>query len=200
MQVAMTFTSSARVDAYGTLILPNLGSLPALRVNETNTYESFLVDLGTPLGKQYLHNLYWLVPGIGRAVHVVSKASTSAPPPLTEPPGSVLRVFEAAVGQVPPPPCSVTNLAIQLVGPKILLTWDSVGAGMRYIVSRGLGGPVLGSPEIDLALARLPVPSPFVHDWVPIQTNTQNFLLQEAPTGSAALFYRVACLPPNSPP
>ena len=67
------FTTAATVDAYGTLVLPSLGSVSALRVHEIQTYDFseyingfgwFSIDLHT---NQYY---YWLVPSLGIAAQI----------------------------------------------------------------------------------------------------------------------------------
>jgi hypothetical protein len=201
-EIAIRFTSQARVDAYGTVALPELGELPALRVNETNIYRTFLKDFGVQIDTQYFHNLYWLVPGIGRAVHIVSKASTDGPPALTSSPGNVLRVFDHSLKSRP-----VTNLAIQVVGPKLLLTWDSAGVGARYVIARGVPGAVTGSvgnrtqPIVPfnqpglLGSALVGSNLALVREWKPVLTNVQNFVLMDIPLDPFAAFYRVGALP-----
>ena len=72
---------AAVVDAYGTLVLPGIGEVPALRVNEEHTYDTQDTTLGLPLGKQYFRNYYWLVKGVGLAVNIISKADTASVPP-----------------------------------------------------------------------------------------------------------------------
>ncbi|MCC7375256.1 MAG: hypothetical protein IT581_11435 [Verrucomicrobiales bacterium] len=196
VDVEIHFTSMARVDAYGSLVLPGLGEFPVLRVNETNTYLTLLKDFGVPIDTQYFHNLYWLVPGIGKAVHIVSKASTAGPPSLLDPPSTVLRVFDDSKKARP-----ATHLAIERVGPKFLLSWDSAGVGARYIVARG------EPTEAEAAHDRFSAWSPdgllpqtaaersWVKGWNPILTNQQNFLLLPIPSEPGAAFYRVSVLP-----
>lgn len=200
--IAIQFTSRARVDAYGTLALPELGEVPALRVSETNTYRTFLKDFGIQIDTQYFHNLYWLAPGIGRAVHIVSKPATDGPPPPTNPPGNVLRVFDHSLKPRP-----ITNLSIQVVGPKLLLSWDSVGAGVRYVIARGnpvattatvarTSEPIAPMGRVGWAgLGSDGSPQGLVRAWEPILTNTQNLLLLDLPGDPGAAFYRVGTLP-----
>jgi len=81
LDLAVHFISQAQVDAHGTLVLPGIGEVPALRVNEVNTYEITDLTLGLPIPTQHFRNYYWLVPGIGKAVHVISEGSATVPPP-----------------------------------------------------------------------------------------------------------------------
>lgn len=171
IEVAVEFVSRARVDAFGTLVLPVIGSVPALRVNETNTYATYWKDLGIPLGNQYFHNVYWLVPGLGRAVLVQSKASSSGPPSLNDAPAAVIRVFEG-LAPTPASPQPVTNLvAAAIDGGRVRLSWDAAGDGVRYLVVRPSGA--LGSP------------------WIPVATNEANSLLIDPAASGAPGFFRV---------
>ncbi|MGE3312689.1 MAG: hypothetical protein AB7O66_22195 [Limisphaerales bacterium] len=197
VEIAVVFTSKASVDAYGTLVLPLLGEVPALRVNETNTYTTFLKDFGIPLGSQYFHNLYWLVPGVGRAVHIVSKSSATAPPPLTDPPGRVLRVFEATPPVISVQP--VENLAVQAEGSRLFLSWDSPTPGARFVIARGRGGSVIGT-QVAAELAENPLSLPWVDRWEPILTNAQNFIFLNRSTNPIAEFFRVGWIPAANPP
>ena len=205
VEVSVSFVARARVDAYGTLVLPNLGEVQALRVNETNVYTTLLKDFGLPLGDQYFHNVYWLVPGIGRAVHVVSQASGSEPPSLSDPPARVVRIFEASA-QNPPPKASiepVTNLVVQAVGGKVLLSWDSVAADVRYVVARQVRMDVpsaccptiLGYPSIGVSPGVAPpgliAPNGVPTQWVPFLTNKPNFVLLDMAVPPSAHFFRV---------
>jgi hypothetical protein len=192
--VAVNFTNRAVVDAYGTLMLPGLGAVPALRVNETNTYATFWPEIGLPLGIQHFHNLYWLAPGIGKAVIIISQASATGPPALTASPGRVLRVFEAS-GDDPLP---ITNFAAQLQGNQVFLSWDSMGPGARYVIAQANSSEFAGSPaETAPALAQGMIPSALSRlrmgpsKWVPFLTNDQNFVFINPGLSPTNRFFRV---------
>jgi hypothetical protein len=70
-------------DAYGTVILPNLGSREALRVNEESTYQ-VSIDFGgswIPAGTFYIRHYYWWAEDLGLAVDLVSDQSEVSMPP-----------------------------------------------------------------------------------------------------------------------
>jgi hypothetical protein len=71
-QLDVHFTSQSEVDAYGAVVLPRLGEVPALRVNEVNTYVVSLSSL--PISTQNFRNYYWLAAAS-------AKRCSSAPTP-----------------------------------------------------------------------------------------------------------------------
>lgn len=117
LQVAVHFVAQAQMDAYGTLVLPRIGEVPALRVNELHTYELTDLSLGLPLGTQYIRNYYWLVRGIGKAVDLISEVQTSTPPVQLSTAKTVLRVFEFSSR-------SATDLHIHLKAGCAILDWQ----------------------------------------------------------------------------
>src|ERR1017187_1427571 len=58
-------TVSVTVDAFGTIILPQLGAFQALRVNQLTTTREFIS--GQLINTFYIREYYWLVPGFGMA-------------------------------------------------------------------------------------------------------------------------------------
>jgi hypothetical protein len=132
IQTAIRFSSTAEVDAYGTLALPGLGEVPALRVNEVNTYDFTDLTLGLPMPSQHFRNYYWLVKGIGKAVHIISDGRETMPPPNFNPAKTVLRVFEASDFE-DQPLRAVAGLRIRLEDDLIMLDWapDSSASGYR---------------------------------------------------------------------
>jgi len=114
--LAVHFTSQASVDAYGTVVLPRIGEVPALRVNEVNTYEVTDLDFGIFNSTSHFRNYYWLVRGIGKAVLIISAPSSTVPPPDFTAARTILRVFEAS-------PRPVMNLRIRQQGAEATLDW-----------------------------------------------------------------------------
>ena len=103
--ISVHFTSRAEVDAFGTLVLPGIGEVPALRVNEVNRYDLTEQTLGLPLPSQYFRSYFWLVKGAGKAVHIVSKPDTTTPPTSFNTAASLQRVFESSTVLKPPSLC-----------------------------------------------------------------------------------------------
>jgi hypothetical protein len=108
------FTASAVVDAYGTLVLPNLGEVPALRVKQLDTYE---LTLGTtPLGSQFNTNFYWLVKDIGIAAQVIFHVDNLVIQTGEGHTNTVMRVFEAR-------PWRAAELQVWAQTNTVLLSW-----------------------------------------------------------------------------
>lgn len=130
--VMLHFTSDAVVDAYGTLVLPGIGEIAALRVNEVNAYESTDITFGLPLGTTYCRNYYWLAKGIGKAVHIISAGYDSTPPEDFGVAKTVWRVFEASRVVKPKQYSPVKNLCIDLKGKEVFLSWEREPAASSY--------------------------------------------------------------------
>ena len=171
LTVLIHFTCQAAVDAYGTVVLPNIGELPALRVNELHTYELQDTTFGLPLGTQYVRNYYWLAKSIGQVVNIISNVDSSAPPADNfGNAATVLRVFESS--SAPPTPHSVSNLVVSLKGSDIFLKWDREGSASAYRVEASLD---LGSSS----------------SWKALAASSDNFLFDPLDRKASAKFYRV---------
>lgn len=129
--VSVHFTAQAEVDAYGILILPNIGEIPALRVNEVHTWEFEELLLNLPLMTNYTRNCYWLVGGIGKAVDILSLPSQAIPPDKFATASIVLRGFEVR-------PWPVTNLRIRLQSQQAIFDWrqETNSSGYRIETRR----------------------------------------------------------------
>jgi hypothetical protein len=122
--IEYVFTTTANVDAYGTLILPSIGVVQGLRVHEVQDYQASWDDW--PLEDDPCDYYYWLVPGLGVAVQIIqNQADTSG---LLTGENIVERMFYASYFTNPPPPLPSTNLTtgnlhIQLQSRSVLLNW-----------------------------------------------------------------------------
>jgi hypothetical protein len=130
---AVHFTAQASVDAYGTLLLPEIGEVPALRVNEVHEYDYIDETLGIANYTNYFRYYYWLVPGIGKAVEIISEPDSTGPPPenLTTA-GTLSRVFRAS--GVQPAPYPVANLRIHFQDGQAMLDWNVETNALSYQV------------------------------------------------------------------
>ena len=162
---AVHFTAQASVDAYGTLALPGIGDVPALRVNEVHEYDYIGMTLGYLNYTNYFRDYYWLVPGIGKAVEVISNASSAGPPParLTSA-GTMSRIFEASGVQLAAYP--VTGLRIRRQNGQAVLDWQAD--------TNATGYEVHASPQPSGA-AWHSVAAPTTNTWSEPATNTQRF-------------------------
>jgi hypothetical protein len=116
IDLAITFTASAEVDAYGTLVLPDIGEVPAVRVNEVHTYDVVDETLGIFDQFYQFRNYYWLVPGIGKAVDLLSNAQATVPPANLSTARSLWRVFQSR-------PWTACDLRLRIQDTQALLTW-----------------------------------------------------------------------------
>lgn len=171
IDVFITFTANASVDAHGTLILPKIGPKPAIRVNELRKYET-LTDIGIPLPTQYFRGYYWLVPGIGKAVDIGSAASGSEPSNTFTTAASVERVFESSLV-----PLSVRNLKIQRRGEDVFVSWSPEGSGTMFTIA-----------ESHSALAT-------ATEWKVIAETSDTFFFQKVDTDAVTRFFCVSYQP-----
>jgi hypothetical protein len=116
------FTSQAQADAYGTIVLPSLGELPALRVNELHTWVVTNQTLGW-VTTHYIRNYYWLVRGVGKAVDILSEPDIE--PPLADFTTArfILRVFAASKVTDASALRPVSGLRIRAQSGKAILGW-----------------------------------------------------------------------------
>ena len=67
--IPVSYTSTSTVDAYGTMVLPGIGPVSALRITEVEDYEEDIFGYEFP---QLDTNWTWLAPGIGFAAQAVN--------------------------------------------------------------------------------------------------------------------------------
>lgn len=148
------------------MALPNLGDLPALRVNEVDEYDYIDLTFGAFNSTNYFRDYYWLVPGVGEAVQVVSPGSAKgAPPENFTLAATMTRMFET--GAVQPGAYPVSQLRIHLQNGQAILDWNASTNGSGYRVesaSRLTGAAWVLSAE------------PFLNTWTEAMgTNAQRF-------------------------
>ncbi len=120
--VTVHFTSQAQADAYGTIVLPGLGELPSLRVNELHTWVVTNQTLGI-VTTEYFRNYYWLVRGVGKAVDMISEPDIGPPPADFTTARFILRVFEASKVTDASTIRPVTGLRARAQSGKVILNW-----------------------------------------------------------------------------
>jgi hypothetical protein len=122
------------------------------------------LTLGFPIPDQYFRNYYWLVPGIGKAVHAISAGSTTVPPESLTTAKTLLRVFESSNVEPPSEPRPVSGLRIRLQTGSIVLDWDAAADAGAYSVRRF---QELGGNEWELA------GEPATNSWSEILTSSR---------------------------
>jgi len=177
INVLVHFSCDAIVDGYGTVILPSLGEVPALRVNELHTYNFQDTTLGFPIGQQFIRNYYWLVKGIGQAVQIISSANnTSAPPDNFHTAATLFRVFQSSTFSTPAAPRTVKNLHIARKGDQIFLNWAPAASATSYQIEAADTLP--SSPA-----------------WQALGQTTDTFSFQRFDHSIPTQFYRVLTVP-----
>jgi hypothetical protein len=165
-QIATHFTASTTVDAYGTVVLPQIGEVPALRVQEFQTYEPFDLTDGIPLPTEYSTNYFWLVRGIGKAVEIDSVTYVpSQSLPFTN---TFFRVFETSYR-------AATGVQILLQNGQAVLNWNQATNASGYRV------------ESTTNLATT--------NWKLVSQPVTNTWSAGPPTAPAQQFFRVTLLP-----
>jgi hypothetical protein len=176
----ITYTASARVDAYGVVNQPGIGFGECLRVNELSQYD-IAVDLGLgdgyqTIATQFVRNYYWLRKGRGIVVQITSKQLDVPPPDDFPVAAAMVRMFETnhpdGVVEVP----TIKDLRLTLSNQGGLLTWTKASGVSSYRVEY-------------IASAGTP--------WQTLQTTTANFVIDAAANqpGTPARLYRVVGLP-----
>jgi hypothetical protein len=165
------FTCNAAVDAYGTLTLPTIGAVSALRVHETHGYQSSepngdgtstVVDLHT---NQYY---YWLVPGLGVAAQVLQLGDNVLFPLGLPNTNTVLRVFQANYFTNQTVLGGVNGLHIRLQAGLAIVNWLPFTNASGYrIEAAGL----LANTNTNWQLLGLPMSN----SWSDTLTTTQRF-------------------------
>lgn len=176
----ITYSASARVDAFGVVNQPGIGFGECLRVNELAQYD-VAVDLGLgdgyqTIATQFIRTYYWLRKGRGIAVQISSKQSDTPPPDDFPVAAAFVRMFETnhPDGVVETP--TIKDLKITLSNQGALLTWTKASGVATYRVEYTTNA---GAP------------------WQTLATTTANFAIDAAagkPEVPARL-YRVVGLP-----
>jgi len=136
--VSNYFSDSAVVDAYGTVNLPQLGSVSAVRVHETHSYALSEIwgDSVVPIDLHTNEYYYWLVPGLGVAAQLLVLGDNVLSPGGLPYTNSFSRMYFANYFNNSPTqvvPMS-TNLGLQILGSSILLNWQPFTNSTHYRV------------------------------------------------------------------
>ncbi len=165
------FTANATVDAYGTLVLPTIGGVSALRVHEVHGYEasepngdgtSTVIDLHT---NQYY---YWLVQGLGVAAEVFQFGDNVLFPLGLPNTNMVLRVLQTSYFTNQTILGSVSGLRIRLQSGSAHLDWSSFTNASSYRIE---AAAALGGTNTNWQLLGLPTSN----SWSDSLTATQRF-------------------------
>lgn len=136
------FTATA--DAFGTMKLPQIGVVPAIRVHETDSYAAIVGSstIATSVNQYY----YWLTPGIGIAAEVTQLGNNDISPITMPYTNTVQRMFYASyftnvVADSAPVMSFPTNLSITPTGTAMVLDWTTFTNAINYRVDYTAGLP-----------------------------------------------------------
>lgn len=175
-----TWNSTFTADAWGRMLLPNLGLLNVLRINEELT-----VDIAADLGDGYQHietdyvrNYYWLSPGRGIVAELHSTQGSSMPPENFAQATAFVRMFETnkKAGSVDDSPQPVNNLRLTVSNNNVLVQWQKAPNASRYRVE--------WTDNLEQG------------EWIPLVEETANdYFFDPAGPAQKDRFYRVVSLP-----
>jgi hypothetical protein len=160
--VSNYFAACATVDAAGSMALPGIGTVQALRVHEVHSYTiSEVTDPPILLDMHTNDYYYWLVPGVGIVVQVVLYGTNVLYPEDMPYTNTVQRMFFAnyftnstGTGSSNSTPTLSTNLQISIQGTSVVLNWDTFTNSTNY--------------EVDYTTSLSPT------NWLPLGTTTGN--------------------------
>jgi len=187
----ITQQSSFKVDAYGTIVLPdelggNFGE--GLRIAEDVTID-VSYDLGLGDGLQhyetdYTRNYYWVMPGYGIVAQLNSVQSSSPPGTNVTRAVAFMRMFETnkkittgGGGGGCTDPAPVNDMRIRVSNGSVLLTWSKADCATQYQVQ------YTDTPAEPTS-------------WKPLGTATASlsWVGEKVPTGAGTRFYRIVSL------
>lgn len=183
----INYSSTATADAYGFVILPKLGFMECVRVNELveTTYEiqfpgSDPENPGagdfTPVGTYFVRNIYWLAKNNGIVAQMTSKQASTPPPDEFSTAAQFVRMFESNHPKTSQEPQPVEDLSVTPGDKQILLSWTKPLNANSFRVEYSLS---LGADA----------------DWQELTTTTGNFVLEDIRPGERSRYYRVVSLP-----
>ena len=160
--VSNYLAASATVDAFGSLSLPGIGTVQALRVHEVHSYTISEVTDPPILFDMHTNDYYyWLVPGVGVAVQVILYGNNVLHPVDMPCTNTVQRLYFASyftnsivTGSGNSFPTFSTNLQISLQGTSVVLNWDAFTNSTNY--------------EVDFTTSLSPA------SWLPLGTTAGN--------------------------
>jgi len=185
--VKLDFHSKFTADAWGTALLPGLGLVPVLRINEEQSVD-IAIDVAIDPAEEgeyqyfetdYMRNYYWLSPGRGIVAQLNSTQGSSLPDLEFSTASAFLRMFETnkEAEPVDTEVKSVENLEVIVSNGMVLIRWNEAINATRYRVEYSTGG-----------LSE--------NDWQPLSGETiANQVLDPAGLGTGTRFYRVISIP-----
>jgi len=175
LPVIYEFTAYAQVDGYGTVVLPGLGELPALRVRELHDYEEscYFFEQWVLIASHANIYYYWLTPQVGVAAQAILFGPDALNPTPLPHTNLFLRVFARSGFTNAPVATPVAGLRIRAHDGQALLDWTHVTNSAHYRVE--------GIPLVDSTNWQV-LGLPPTNSWTETLVSTQRF-------------YRVSAIP-----
>ena len=183
----LDYHSTFTADAWGTMLLPGLGLVDVLRVNEQQDV-GFSIDLAidpaeagtyTFIETDYMRNYYWLSPGHGIVAQMNSTQGSAPPENEFTTASTFVRMFETNKQSDPVDPSlqPVDQIEVVVSNGKVFIQWSEAANATRYRLEYSTGGFGPGA-------------------WQPLSGDiTERQFLDPAGLTGKARFYRVVSLP-----
>lgn len=184
----LTNTTTAVVDAYGLIKLPNLGFLSCLRVRETVEYDVGLNVQGELFydGPQYSLNYYWVAPGHGIVAQIDSNPSLNPVPAdmggIAQTVEWMFQAYHPVTVVTNPPPTGISGFTVSPsnaalpISPSnpVILQWNFYSGASSYTVNyaTSLSGTIM---------------------WHSLGSTSSNFIMDNTAggPGAPARFYQI---------
>jgi hypothetical protein len=126
------YTSADKVDAFGTLSIPNLGVEPCLRINEIGTWnvQAVVGDQIIDFGTDYVRSYMWVVKGFGIAAQISSQGSPTVPATNFDSAFFIYRMFSTTRSGT----INVRSVSLKRSNVALNLTWKPVSGASTYTV------------------------------------------------------------------
>ena len=132
VDMVVTVTINSVVDGFGTVVLPGLGEIEVLRVNELNS-QTPIADIGgipIQLERVYSRTYLWISKDYGIVAQLTSEAGTLIPPPDFPIAGRFIRLVECSA----PDPVADLKFDIEIVNDVVVLTWQQLSGVSAYAI------------------------------------------------------------------
>ena len=158
VEATVRIDQKAEVDGWGTVILPEIGAVEALRVNvaSQHTTDAIVAEQIVPISDQHFRSYIWLAPGYGTIATLLSSPGTVEVPDSFTTTVSFERLTRATgFHTLPDQPTPMGNgtLTIRKMPGKSILSWAFPNAppGATYSVEQSMTLGSAGNPWSELA-------------------------------------------------
>ena len=162
--ILLDFNADVQVDGYGTLLLPSIGSVAALRIKAVHITDTYFQGDPVPFVSQTNIVYYWLAEQLGIGAEIVTFMGHPLLPPAHT--NVLLRVFETSRPLNLATPFPVAGLQITVRDGSAVLGWEVATNASSYRVE-SVG--TLGETNL------WQLTSALTNGWTELLTTTQRF-------------------------